>query len=217
MGRLPHDIAFDLGRRVRDARLRRGKTLEDVAVDCGISASALSRMELGQGVAAPLSTWLTVTEAVGVDLFRSSFDDADVYLAAVTKLMAIGGWEEGGRSSDGTWFDRPARPNPHLRHVQDPHERVLVRVVPTVTDLRIDVDRLVEAVRASFRSNPPGIVVEGMLVVPRTTNNRRRVRPTQRLSSMGWIPALRSAERRMPPYRGVVWLAPHGTHWLVAG
>ncbi len=211
------EVAFDLGRRVREARLRRGMTLAEVATECGLSTSATSRLELGKGAAAPLADWLAVAETVGVDLFRPARDDAGVYLAAVTNLMAIGGWTPGGRSADGTWFDRPARPNRHFRHVQDPHERVLVRIVPTVTDLQVEVDRIMAAVRASFVSTPHGLVVEGLIVVPRSTNNRRRARPTQRLSSMGWIPALRSSEVRMPPYRGVVWLASRGTNWLSAG
>lgn len=210
-------IAFDLGRRVRNARLRRGMTQDEVAIVTGLSTSAVSRMELGSGASSPLAAWIVVAETVGINLLHAPRPDTHVYLAAVTNLLAIGGWQRSTDSNDGTWFDRPARPNRHLRHVQEPHERVLVRIIPTVTDLRIDVDRLVEAVGESIESAPLGSAAEGLLVVPRTTNNRRRARAIQPLSSMGWIPALRSSESRMPRYRGVVWLAPDGTRWLPAG
>ncbi len=217
MHELPDEIAFDLGRRVRSARLRRGATQGEIAAATGISTSTLSRIELGKGAAVPLASWVTVAQEVGLDLFRPLHIDADVYLAAVTNLMAIGGWAPSGRSDDGSWFDRPARPSPHFQHVQLPHERVLVRIEPTVTDLSVAVKRLVDAVRRSYESTPPGLEVEGLLIIPRSTNNRRRALPTQRLSSMGWIAALRSSQVRMPPIRGVVWLAYRGTNWLPAG
>jgi transcriptional regulator with XRE-family HTH domain len=217
MDQLPDEVAFNLGRRLRDARLRRGLTLAEVAIESGISTSAVSRMELGNGAAAPLAAWVAVARTVAVRLFPSFRDDTDVYLAAVTNLMAIGGWEVGGRSSDGDWFDRPARPNPHFRHVQDPHERVVVRIVRTLTNLDVERYRLVAAVHGVAIAAPQGVAVAGLLVVPRSTNNRRRARSIHRLSTSGWILALRSSEARMPLRPGVVWLAPRGTHWLPVG
>lgn len=217
MDQLPDTIAFDLGRRLRDARLRRGMTLEEVAVESGTSASTVSRMELGNGAATPLAVWLAVAGTVDVGLFRPSRIDTDVYLTAVTNLMAIGGWDLCGRSNHASWFDRPARPSPHFRHVQYPHERVLVRIVRTLTDLDVERRHLDGTVREVATTAPQGLAVAGLLVVPRSTNNRRRARSIHRLSTSGWILALRSPEARMPLRPGVVWLAPRGTHWLPVG
>jgi hypothetical protein len=214
---LPDEIAFDLGRRLRDARLCLGMTLGEVAAATGVSTSALSRMELGKGANAPLVAWVTVAETVKADIFRPERKDPDVYLPAVTNLMAIGGWAPSGRSSGGTWFDRPARPNAHFRHVQHPHERVLVRIVPTVTDIGVEWHRLVADIRDVAAAMPQGLAIAGLLVIPRSTNNRRRARAHHRLSSSGWIGALRSTEARMPLRSGAVWLAPRGTHWLPVG
>jgi DNA-binding XRE family transcriptional regulator len=217
MDRSPGDIAFDLGRRLRDARIHCGLTQEQVGRASGLSTSTVSRMELGHGAAVSLAAWVTVADVVGAAVIETSRGGADMHLDAVSRLMAIGGWVLAGRTTADAWFDRPVRPNTTFRHVQLPAERAVVRIVRTVTDLDVERDRLLATTQDLRAAAPGGLAMAGLLVIPRSTNNRRRSRSYQRLSTSGWILALRSSEARMPLRPGVVWLAPRGTHWLPVG
>lgn len=96
-----------------------------------------------------------------------------------------------------------------------PAERVLIRVVVTVTDIETDRCRLTGDVRGLLGRTAVGCPVGGLLVVVRTTSNARRLSGAPAaLSSAGWFRALTSPGSRMPTYPGVVWLAPRGTHLL---
>ncbi len=59
-------ICLSLGRDVREARIRRSMTQRVAADKVGISQTAWSRIERGEGVGAPLKTWI----ALGIALER---------------------------------------------------------------------------------------------------------------------------------------------------
>lgn len=217
MDRTPDDVAFELGLRLRRARFRVGMTLEEIAASTGVSRSTQSRMELGRGAVVPLATWVTVASAVGLDLVLAGELDAGALPAAFIRLAARGGWAATRVGPDGAWLDRPVRPgHPRIPRVQAPAERVVVRVVRIVTDLGAERRRLQGQVREARQDGPAGVVVEGLLVVVRTSNNIRRLgRPVNlRRSSARWMMALASPSALMPPLAGLVWITPTGSHLL---
>jgi transcriptional regulator with XRE-family HTH domain len=213
---LTAEVAFDLGKRIREGRLRRGMRQLDVEAATGVSTSTISRMELGHGMATPLGAWLDVASAVGVDLFSVPADPDRIYRAAIAMALAGGGWRMGGRRGI-VWFDRAARQDPRLRNLRLPAERVVVRIARVVTQLDVEFDRLEASVREVRATSPPGLVVQGALILIRTSATVRRVgrRWTGR-STPGWISAFRSSLARIPPRAGSIWLEPRGTHLLPA-
>lgn len=62
-----------VGKRISEARNSRGLTQEDLAEQCGISVSALSRIETGHN-STSLKTLLTMGEALGVGLDYFLYD-----------------------------------------------------------------------------------------------------------------------------------------------
>lgn len=217
MDRTPDDVAFDLGLRLRRARFQVGMTLDEVAASTGVSRSTQSRMELGRGASVPLATWVTVAGAVGLDLVPATVIDAGALPAAFIRLAARGGWAATRVGPDGAWLDRPARPgHPGIPRVQAPAERVVVRVVRIVTDIGAERRRLQAQLRDARQDGPAGVVMEGLLVVVRASNNIRRLgRPVNlRRSSARWIMAMASPTALMPPLSSLVWITPTGSHLL---
>lgn len=215
MDRTSDEVAFDWGLRIRARRHRRGLTQQDVAQMSGVPTSTQSRMELGRGAVVPLGTWVAVAAALDEDLFGEVRDDPGVYLEAIRRIAEAGAWSMSGRTGPTVWLDRAARTAGSWRPWPLPAERVLIRVVVTVTDIETDRCRLAGDVRDLLGRTPVGCPVGGLLVVVRTTSNARRLSgaPAAR-SSGGWFRALTSPGSRMPTYPGVVWLAPRGTHLL---
>lgn len=210
------NLAFGLGRRVREARLGRRRTLQAIAHEAGTSVSTVSRMELGRGSTVPLGTWASVAAAVGVDLFTSETVRDEVYVRAVGRLIADGGWTLVGRAGGSAWFDRPARPIPRLRLVQAPAERLVVRILWVVTDIEAEFDRLRTACADIRDVSPPGLTVGGLIVVIRSTTTARCLSGTRwQQSSFGWMGALRRIDSRLPDSPGLVWAAPRATHLLM--
>ena len=115
MGQASSDIAFDLGRRLRDQRYRAGLTQAEAAATARTSASTISRMELGHGETVPLGVWLDVADAVGSDLFAWRRGPESIHLDAIARLALDGEWALAGRRGDVGWFDRPAHPIRYLR------------------------------------------------------------------------------------------------------
>lgn len=214
----PHDVAVDLGCRVRSGRLHLGRTLADVAVETGVSASTQSRVELGRGGGVSLATWVRLGDAAGVALFVDEPDDLGVYPASLTRLVSRGGWVLAGHAGSTLWFDRPSRAVPGLRNVQRPAERVVVRLVRTLTDVDHELERLRDDIEAARSAAPPGVAINGTIVVVRTTATLRTAK-SRGLgpSHLGWVSALRSEDGRMPLSRGWVWMAWRGTHLLLRG
>ena len=206
------EVIHEMGRALRDARIRRRWRLVDVAGATGLSTSALSRMELGQAGAAPIRDWVEVAALLGVGCFQVPGEDVAVLIGSLAAIMVPGGWVETGRHGAITWFDRSGDWITSLRTTRWPAERLVVHVVSVLTDLRASFDTLADAVSTVAVTTPAGVVVGGVLVVQRTTNNRRRASPERRRSHPMWSAALRTPRVRVPVARGLVWLAPRGTH-----
>ncbi|CAN5483602.1 hypothetical protein BH20CHL7_BH20CHL7_01520 [soil metagenome] len=211
----PDDVAFDLGLQLRTRRHWSRMTQQDVERASGVSASTLSRMELGRGSTVPLGTWVTVSNAIGGDLFGAPPIDPTVYLDAVARLAARAGWTLIGERDRTFWLDRPPRPVRYIRRLQTPAERAVVRLVVTLTDLATESRRLAHDVKTVSEDTEIGRSVGGVLVVLRTTGNARRLSGDPARRSHGpWIRALTTEASSMPTRPGVVWLAPRGTHLL---
>ena len=215
MSRNPDDVAFDLGRCVRSGRLHLGRTLAAVATETGVSPSTQSRVELGRGSGVSLATWVRLGDAAGVALFDGPPDDLGAYPAALTRLVGRGGWAPVDRVGSTLWFDRPSRAVPGLRNVDRPAERVVIRLLRTLTDVDHEQERLGEDVGSARTAVPPGMACNGTIVVVRTSATVRTAKAHDLgRSHAGWVSALRSVEGRMPMSRGWVWMAPRGTHLL---
>jgi transcriptional regulator with XRE-family HTH domain len=212
MERTTEDVLVDTGRWLLESRHRRGLRQVDLSELSGVSTSTLSRMELGHGGSVPLRTWLRAFEAMGAELVRRPATRGGVLLAGLPALLEPGGWQEVWRGDDIVWFDRPARWITDLRTERAPAERLVVSLVVTVTDPANAWDRLVRAKREARSAAPSGVVTGGVLVVPRTSENRLRARgrlPT--ILGGAWVGAARSPRARMPLRPGLVWLTPDGT------
>jgi transcriptional regulator with XRE-family HTH domain len=216
MSQRPDDVAVNLGRRVRSGRLRLGRTLADVALDTGVSPATQSRVERGRGSGVSLATWVRLGDAAGEQLFDQREDDLGVYPAALTRLVGRGGWAQVDRVGPTLWFDRPSRAVPGLRNVQRPAERVVIRLVRTLTDVDRDQERLRMDIDSARAAVPPGMACNGTIVVVRSSASVRTAKAHDLGSShVGWVTALRSVEGRMPLTRGWVWMTPRGTHLLL--
>ena len=216
MGRLPDDVAFDLGLHVRVGRFRSGLTQAEVAERAATSSSTVSRLELGRGAGVPLRVWVDVGDAVGADLFARPSDRASIYADALSRLAEDGGWAVTYRGDSVIWIDRPAHAVRFVRTVLRPAERAVVRIIPVLTHLDWERARLAESVREARAVGPPGMAIEGLLVIVRTSENIRRAGSSWRTSSFGWSSAIRDASVRMPPRSGLAWLDRRGTHLLPA-
>ena len=209
------DVAADWGGRLRSARLQRGASQRDVAAQASISQATWSRMEIGSGGAVPLGTWVEAADVLGLDLVPPEPLDRS-YDGSIDRLMETGGWRAGGRVGDARWFDRDARRRPGLRTLL-PAERAVVRVVSVLVDEAREWARLGSGVETVRRATPSGFGVSGLLLVVRTSPNRRRTRDRSRRSDGRWLMALRDPGAAMPLRTGWVWLAPRGTHLLPGG
>ena len=212
-GSMAEDVAYDLGQRLRTARYRAHRTLAEVAEETGVSTSTLSRMELGHGGSTPLGNWVLVASSFGVDLLQPPAEGVDELVAAIEHLIADAEWTPIARDGAYVWFDRPPRRNPWLPHSVRPAQRIVLGVVPLLTDQRMAFERLRVRLRETRRSGPPGVDIGGLLVVRRTTNNLRRASPQDRRRSHGpWMAALRSKDGRLPVSQGLVWMSARATH-----
>jgi transcriptional regulator with XRE-family HTH domain len=215
MPRSIRDVAFDLGIRIRDRRLRRGWSQSRLAELTGTSSSTISRMELGQGAAISLATWVVVAAAVNDDPFATRDDGSAALLDAFSRLIARAAWVAAGDRDGFAVFDRPPRPGRRpIGHTQLPAERIVVRVLWSVTDIGVERDRL-RATVSQISSEEPGLVTGGVLVATRTTAVAHRLGRTDAWrTSPRWLSALRDPDVPIPPSLGLVWLSPRGTHLL---
>lgn len=212
----PRDIAFDMGRHLRDQRDRRNLTQAGVAATAGTSPSTISRMELGRGATVPLGVWLDVADAVGADLFASQHGREGVHLDAFARLALDGAWILGGRRGEACWFDRPPHPVRYVSVVLRPAERLVVRTVTVLTDLRVESRRLASDVAEIHAITEPGRPIAGLVLVARSGRNVRIAGRGARRSSGAWLRAIRDPRVRMPSWPGVVWMTLRGTHLLPA-
>lgn len=106
------EISRHVGRVIKSARVRRRLTQTALALKIGISQSEVSRIELGQGRAVPLTTWISLAHELGLrprfDLARDWQEaPADAGHLAIQELL-LGLARATG--CQGT-FELPIRPN----------------------------------------------------------------------------------------------------------
>lgn len=216
MRKTTRDTVFDLGRQVRAQRVRTGLTQAEIAATAGTSPSTISRMELGHGGTVPLGLWLSVADAVGANVIAAPRGRESIHLDAFAQLALDGGWVLGGRHGDACWFDRPPHPIRYVSTVLRPAERLVVRVVTVLTDLRVESERLASDVAGIHATTDAGRAVAGLVLVVRTARNVRIAGRESRRSSGAWFRAIRGPRAGMPAWPGVVWMTPRGTHLLPA-
>ena len=210
------DVPIEPGRRLRDARLRRDRSMADVGAATGVSRSTQSRMELGRGGGVALETWVRLAADLGVDLFASVDDRAPAYRSALIRLAASGGWRATGLHGRALWLDRPARNATRARvRYQAPAERAVIHIAGVLTDFEAEWRWLRQAVGVASDETPPGTVVAGLLVIIRSSDNlRRSTNGRWRRSTWRWLSALQEPRSLLPDQPGVAWLTPRGTHFL---
>ena len=205
----------ELGRRLRAARFRLDLRQEDVTRWTGISASTLSRMELGRGGAVSLATWLAVSTSLGLPALAWPPADRPEW-SVLERLAARGGWRRVAVGGNAIVLDRDPRPFPGLRNVQLPAERAVLVTVTVLTDVAAERQRLQHATDSMVGRTPTGRVVGGAILVVRSEANVRIAGGAWRRSHAGWIRALRDPGVAMPSRPGLAWLAARGTHLLPA-
>jgi transcriptional regulator with XRE-family HTH domain len=221
------DAAAHLGVELRRARQRCRMRQGDVASRIGCSQSMISRMELGAGANMPLATWAAAAQAVDlrlvVDLVDTRPDllreDASLALRChrtITREARAGDWSvvteirsRFGHQEVETVLTRAS--HSVVVHAWD----VVTRVAARLEMLQASIDR--------ERSRSDGLAVGGLIIVPSTQANRRRM--TEERALLGgavpalaadWYAALRNAHRPVPIDPGVLWVDRHASRLLPA-
>jgi hypothetical protein len=214
-------VAVGLGRRLRRARLAVGWTQDDLAGRVGVSRFVISRMELGRGGSVPFGVWVVVSTALGLDLFAPDREDGRFGVATLIALSATGGWRCVRRSGSVLWLDRaPRLERPFGRPWMTVAQRAVARLQDVATDVAHDLTSIMMEVRRARADAVPGTAVAGLLVVRRTSDNKRRLtesRIGERLlprTSALWMAALTSTEAPMPVNLGVVWMDARATRLI---
>lgn len=221
------DAAARLGTELRRARQRCHMRQGDVAARIGCSQSMISRMELGGGANTPLATWAAAAQAVDlglvVDLIETRLDvlPQDASLAyrchrTITREARAGDWS--------------AVTEIRCRFGRQEIETVLARASESVVvhawDIVTRVAARLEMLQSSIdqeRSRSDGISVGGLVIVPSTHANRRRMTEEQALLggavpalAANWYAALRNVHRPVPIDPGVLWVDHHAGRLLPA-
>jgi len=194
----------------------------------GISQSTVSRMELGRGACFPLRVWARVAAVIGLELAANSDGPKGFGLPSIVGLASAGGWIATPHPPLGTGVVRLHRaPRSHRRFgrpVMTQGECAIVQVADVVTDVASLTEGLRQIIKQEERIAPPGWRVGGLLVVRRTTANRRRVTECRAIlhaaspgSGSDWIGSMRSADSPMPRRTGLVWMESRATRLIPTG
>jgi transcriptional regulator with XRE-family HTH domain len=218
-------LAATLGQVVREARRAGRLRLVDVARRVGISPSWLSDIERGQGLGAPLQTWVALGVALQRPLavgFSRPLDSAGAagpvdaghleIQEAVLRLARA-------TNRPGT-FELPTRPTDPRRStdvgIRDPrrHLRILVECWNTFGDLGA-ATRATSRKAADARMTWPNERVATVWVVRASAANRRLlarfphiVEAAFKGSSRQWLQALTDPDIEPPHDPGLVWFDP---------
>lgn len=222
-------LAFTWGLAVRRARQRSNRTQVDVAVAVAVSPSTVCRMELGRGAGFPLDTWAAVAAEVGANLSTVLEPiDRPFGIEEVRRIAEGGGWSR----VDGVIAATLATPSLILERGPQritaygatsirPGSMIAIVVADLVTDAERLLDDLAAGVTAVDRVAPTGWSVGGLIVVRRTSSNRRRLTISRRAVAMSmvtngsrWIGTLRSPGQSIPSRPGLVWMAADGRHLI---
>lgn len=215
---LDESLAATLGDTLRLARSAAGIRQRDVAIQAGVSATMVCRMELGRGGSISLDSWAAVSAVLNVDLSGVVHEPKGPWLGHIElrchRLIAAvardGGWiatteivrtrPDRTPSSVETILVRPIR-----------NETAVVRAWHPVPNVGAAVDALElrhEQLQRSFGSE---WAVSALVICPSTTAARRRVtelapRLTTALPATGgeWMAALRHSRSPMPS-AGLLW------------
>ncbi|HET9755083.1 MAG TPA: helix-turn-helix domain-containing protein [Candidatus Limnocylindrales bacterium] len=218
--------AAHLGTELRRARQRCRMRQSDVAARIDRSQSTISRMELGGGAYMPLAVWAAAAGAVGrrlvVDLVDTRPDvpqEASLALRChrtITNEARVGGWSA----------VTEIRSRPSHEEIETVLARASESVVVHVWDVVTRVAARLEILQASCdreRSRADAASVCGLVVVPSTHSNRRRMTEEQALLQEAvptlaahWYATLRHKHRPVPIDTGVLWLDRHGDRLLPA-
>jgi transcriptional regulator with XRE-family HTH domain len=220
------DAAAHVGTELRRARQRCRMRQSDVAgrIDC--SQSTISRMELGGDAHMPLAAWAAAAGAVGrrlvVDLVDTRPDvpqEASLALRChrtITNEARVGGWSA----------VTVIRSRPSHEEIETVLSRASESVVVHAWDVVTRVAARLDMLHASMdreRSGADGASVRGLVVVPSTHGNRRRMTEEQALLrasvpalAADWYGALRNKHRQVPVSAGVLWLDRHADRLVPA-
>jgi hypothetical protein len=197
-----HAAAIELGRCLRSARLKRWRSQRSIAVDAGVSQPVISRLELGGGDRVPLGTWAAVARAVGLQLELSgpAVDNGARWHGLVIEAAKSGGWSATSSSGE-TMLTRS-------------DDRIIVHAWEVVTVVTLEIERLHASIE---QEKLRGGRVSGIVVVPATGDNRRRmselrdeVRDVFPSRANAWYAAIVNPHRPMPDDPGVIWAFPDG-------
>lgn len=216
------DDVRSMGVRLRRARLRSGRTQDEVATIAGTSQSMISRMELGRGGGFPLTMWVAVGAACGVDLFQAEDDGPPFGLELILACVDAGGWTSVSVAGSALVLDRPPRRvQRSYRPLMRRGERLVVSLVDIVTDVGLVIEGSRHAALVAGRDLPDGWSCGALAVVRWTTANRRRLTESRdRLdlaypdSGSAWIGAISDPEGIMPDRPGLLWVDVHGTRLI---
>lgn len=212
-------IAATLGGTVRSARRARGWTLDRLATAVGTSRSRLSQIERGEGIGAPLATWIALGLALDRPLavgYSRSLDEprgpVDVgHLRIQEHILGLA--RATGRT--GT-FELPTRPIDPSRStdigIVDPHHAV--RILTECWNTFGDVGAAIRATHRKQAEAPatwPDDRIAAVWVVGRSEANRRLIDAHPNIidaafpgSSRAWVAAL-GLGADPPREPGLVW------------
>ena len=217
-----------MGVAARTARLGAGLRQADVADRAGLTQSFLSRIERGHGTAASLETWAAVAAALGTQLAAFLERAPGTTLPRdyehlkrqqlVISVASLGAWAATVEHAIDLTWERP-------RSIDVLLTRANEIAVVEVWDLLDDVGRAfrgLDAKVARVGREHAAERVSGLMLVRRTTTNRRLVREFAALfrshlpaSSARWLSAL-STDTPMPDEPGLAWTDVLGARLVVA-
>jgi transcriptional regulator with XRE-family HTH domain len=222
------DAARVLGREVRRARHAARLRQRDVAEQVGLSQPSISRLELGRGGSASLDTWQAVARAVhgrlDIDLISSDggrsphADRTTRCHRMITSSAQAGGWtgvtilrHDAVGSELETRLARPATAR------RGGPEVAVIHVWDDVTAVVGLIRCLAERLEAEASADPSGIAVGGLVIIPSTFANRRRIsevrselRDAFPAFGADWYAALVNPNRPMPRRNGILWATADG-------
>lgn len=220
-------LAANLGRAVRDRRVRLGLTQSALGRRVGVSHSRIGQVEQGRGHGAPLALWVAIGLAIGRPLAVTLSRPIDVdtpadagHLAIQEQLLKLG--RATGRTATFELATRPADPSRSVDvGVRDDRHRVLIleEAWNTFGDIgaaRRSTVRKVQEAHALAIGIGHGrpYRVASVWVVRATATNRELVRRYPEVfasacpgSSRAWVEALTTGAAP-PNQQGLVWADP---------
>ncbi|MFL5685298.1 MAG: helix-turn-helix domain-containing protein [Chloroflexota bacterium] len=220
----PDPPAF-LGMQLRAARMALHLRQRDVADRIGCSQATVSRLELGRGAGYSLALWSSVAIAVDqrlqVELLAPQPEPPPPSLALRCHRTVVAAARQGGWAAQTEVVRAGARERIETLLDRGP-ERVLVHVWDVVADVDRRLDQFEEDLER-HRQPGPGPTPAGLVIVPSTFGNRRRLTEARaaldrRLSALGahWFSALLDPTGRIPEKPGVLWVDRSGRRLLPA-